>query len=71
MSRNAIDKGRKKNGKIQTFNINGKDRNLYYVEREQKSHKDRESPEQRSDDNSKRDKEAFGNKRDGMRRKTV
>ena len=30
----AIDKGRKKNGKIQTFNVNGKDRNIFSVKGE-------------------------------------
>ena len=34
MSRIAIDKGWKKNGKIQTFNVNGKDRNIFAVKGE-------------------------------------
>ena len=70
MSRKAIDKGRKKNGKIQTFNINGKDRNLFAVKGKQKSQEDSESVKTRSDDNSQRDKKTSGNKRDRLRRKT-
>ena len=70
MSRKAIYKGRKKNGKIQTFNINGKDRNVFSVKGKQESQKDSESVKKRSDDNSQRDKEASGNKRNRLRRKT-
>ena len=70
MSRKAIDKGWKKNGKIQTFNVNGKDRNLFAVKGKQESQEDSESVKKRSDDNIQRDKEASGNKRDRLRRKT-
>lgn len=64
-------KKRKTNGKIQTFNVIGKSRNIYFAKSKQKYPKDSERTKARPDDYLQRNKETSGDTGNGLRRSSV